>query len=267
QEHKPYELIPGTTDKVYQQGLDEMVKCLENQAKALPEVVEQIGRSFSEIPIVNGKRKPVIAVLGEIFMRDNPYCSAFLVDRLEKFGAETWIAGLAEWLSYSTIRYTRDSRWKSDYKGFLRSKLQEYIQNKSAWKITKPVHHMFDNDLELTVHEMLEACGPYIHRYYDGDPAPNLGTSTILTNRGISGIANIEPFTCMPGTVVSSLSRSFRADHRNIPMVMIAYDGQEDASIDLRLQAFMHQAYQYAGQHGLMDASRVVHKGSGSGER
>ena len=264
QEHKPYELIPGTTNKVYQQGLDKIVKCMENGAKTLPEVVEQVGTSFSEISIVNGKRKPVIAVLGEIFMRDNPYCSAFLVDRLEKFGAETWIAGLAEWLSYSTIRYTRDSRWKGDYKGLLRSKLQEYMQQRSAWQITKPVHHFFDTDLELTVHEMLSACGPYIHRHYDGDPAPNLGTSAILANRGISGIANIEPFTCMPGTVVSSLSRSFRTDHRNIPMVMISYDGQEDASIDLRLQAFMHQAYQYAEQHGLMDANRVVHKGGES---
>lgn len=260
QEHKPYELIPGNTDKVYRRGLEEIVKCMENGAKGLPAVVEQVGRSFSQIPISNGKRKPVIAVMGEIFMRDNPYCSGFLVDRLEKFGAETWIAGFAEWLAYSTIRYTRDSKWKGDYKGILQSKLQEYMQNRSAWKITKPVHHMFDNNLEVSVREMLDACGPYIHRHYDGDPAPNLGTCATLAKRGISGIANIEPFTCMPGTVVASVGGSFKQDHNNIPMVVIAYDGQEDTSIELRLQAFMHQAYQYADQHKLTDKSRVIHK-------
>jgi predicted CoA-substrate-specific enzyme activase len=260
QEHKPYELVAGNTDQVYKRGLDQIVKCMENGAKDLPAIVEQIGKSFAEIPISNGMRKPVIAVMGEIFMRDNPLCSAFLVDRLEKFGAETWIAGFAEWLTYSTIRYTRDSKWKGDYKGILQSKLQEYMQNQSAWKITKPVHHMFDNNLEVTVREMLDACGPYVHRHYDGDPAPNLGTSSVLAQRGISGIANIEPFTCMPGTVVSSVGGSFREDHNNIPTVVISYDGQEDTSIELRLQAFMHQAYQYAGMHGLMDKSRVVHQ-------
>lgn len=251
QEHKPYELIPGNTEKVYRQGLEQVVKCMENGAKGLPDVVESIGKTFREIPISDGKRKPVVAVLGEIFMRDNPFCSANLVERLEKFGAETWIAGFAEWLTYSTIRYTRDSRWKRDYKGILQSKIQEFMQTRSANKIIKPVHHMFDTNLEVTVREMLEACGPYVHRHYDGDPAPNLGTSVILAGRGISGIANIEPFTCMPGTIVSSVAGSFRRDHNNIPVVIISYDGQEDASIELRLQAFMHQACQFRDRHGL----------------
>ena len=66
--------------------------------------------------------------MGEIFMRDNDFCSGHLVSRLEKFGAETWIAPFAEWLSYSTIRYTRDSKWKGDFKGVVKSKLQEYFQ-------------------------------------------------------------------------------------------------------------------------------------------
>ena len=54
------------------------------------------------------------------------------------------------------------------------------------------------------------------------------------------------PFTCMPGTLVSSLTNDFRKDHNNIPWETIAYDGQEDTSIDTRLQAFMHQVKEYA---------------------
>jgi len=260
QEHKPYELIPGNTDQVYQHGLDQLIQCAENGAKDIPETLERIGRSFMEIPLSNGKRKPVVAVLGEIFMRDNPFCSAYLVDRLEKFGAETWIAGLSEWLVYSTIRYTRDSKWKGDYGGILKSKIQELTQNMSARKIIKPVQEMFDHHLEVSVMEMLESCGPYVHRHYDGDPAPNLGTSVALAKRGISGIANIEPFTCMPGTLVTSLSDSFRADHGNIPMVGIAYDGQEDASIELRLQAFMHQAYQFRDEKGFTHFNKHLNR-------
>jgi len=49
----------------------------------------------------------------------------------------------------------------------------------------------------------------------------------------------------MPGTLVNSLGGSFRQDHNNIPMIHISYDGQEDTNIDMRLQAFMHQAHRF----------------------
>jgi predicted nucleotide-binding protein (sugar kinase/HSP70/actin superfamily) len=251
QEHKPYELIPGNTDKVYQEGLDRVVKCMENEGKDLAPTLESIGKSFAEIPIANGERKPVIAVLGEVFMRDNPFCSANMVDRLEKFGGETLIAGFAQFLVYFTIRYLRDSRWKGDYRGIFKSRIQEFSQTISERKLNRAIKDMYDSNLDITVNEMLDACGKYIHRHYDGDPAVNLGSSKLLVEKGVSGLANIIPFTCMPGTIVESVSEPFREDHNHIPIVHIAYDGQEDASIELRLQAFMHQAYQYRDQHNL----------------
>jgi len=255
QERTPYELIPGTTEEVYKQSLNDLVSCMENGGDTLTDTLAGIAYAFTQIPLSNGKRKPVIAVVGEIFMRDNDFCSAHLVRRLEKFGAETWIAPFAEWLSYSTIRYTRDSKWKGDFKGVVKSRLQEYFQERTASKIIKPFHGLFDEDKEVAVKDMLNACGPYVHKHYDGDPALNLGTSAILADKGISGIANILPFTCMPGTLVASVSDQLRKDKGNIPYVSIAYDGQEDASIDLRLQAFMHQAYQFAEEKGLTDPS------------
>jgi len=252
QERKPYELVPGNTEEVYQQALRELVRSIENRADDLTETLAGIAYSFTQIPLSNGRRKPVVAIVGEIFMRDNDFCSGHLVSRLEKFGAETWIAPFAEWLSYSTIRYTRDSKWKGDFKGIIKSRLQEYFQDSISRKIAKPFHGLFDEDKEVAVKDMLNACGPYVHRHYDGDPALNLGTSAILADKGISGIANILPFTCMPGTLVASVSDQLRKDKGGIPYVNIAYDGQEDASIELRLQAFMHQARQYADEKGLM---------------
>ncbi|MEN8204026.1 MAG: acyl-CoA dehydratase activase [Bacteroidota bacterium] len=251
QERKPYEAIPGNTEKVYQHALSDLVKCFENGADSLTDTLAGIAYAFTQIPLSNGKRKPVVAIVGEVFMRDNDFCSGHLISRLEKFGAETWIAPFAEWIAYSTIRYTRDSRWKGDFKGVIKSKLQEYFQEVTAKKITRQFHGLFDEDKEVAVKDMLNACGPYVHRHYDGDPALNLGTSAILADKGISGIANILPFTCMPGTLVASVSDQLRKDKGNIPYVNIAYDGQEDASIELRLQAFMHQATQYAEEKGL----------------
>jgi len=255
QERKPYEVVQGNTEKVYQQALADLVRCMENGGNDLTDTLARIAHAFTQIPLANGKRKPVVAVVGEIFMRDNDFCSGHLVSRLEKFGAETWIAPFAEWLAYSTIRYTRDSKWKGDFKGVVKSRLQEYFQEATAKKIARQFHGLFDEDKEVAVKDMLNACGPYVHRHYDGDPALNLGTSAILADKGISGIANILPFTCMPGTLVASVSDQLRKDKDNIPHVSIAYDGQEDASIELRLQAFMHQARQYAEDKRLTESA------------
>ena len=259
QERKPYEAIPGNTEKVYQHALSDLMRCMENGGDTLTDTLAGIAHLFTQIPLNNGKRKPVVAIVGEIFMRDNDFCSAHLVSRLEKFGAETWIAPFAEWLSYSTIRYTRDAKWKGDFKNVVKSKMQEFFQEVSARKIVRPFHGLFDEDKEVSVKDMLNACGPYVHRHYDGDPALNLGTSAILVDKGISGIANIMPFTCMPGTLVASVSDQLRKDKGNIPYVNIAYDGQEDSSIELRLQAFMHQATQYAEEKGLTKVTEKVH--------
>ncbi|MCF6342716.1 MAG: acyl-CoA dehydratase activase-related protein, partial [Bacteroidales bacterium] len=250
QERKPYELFPGSTDKVYKEALDNVVRSLETGAKDLEEVLHRAALSFDSIPFSNGERKPVIVVLGEIFMRDNPFCSGFLVERLEKFGAETFIAPFAEWISYSTYRYTRDSLWKGDYKGVVKSKIQEFSQNISAGKLHKAVNGFFDKEKDIGVKDMLNNCGEYIHKHYDGDPALNLGSSVRLAQENVSGIVNILPFTCMPGTLVAAVSHKFKKDNNEIPHVSIAYDGQEDTSIELRLQAFMHQAREYGKRRG-----------------
>jgi predicted nucleotide-binding protein (sugar kinase/HSP70/actin superfamily) len=246
----PYEIAPGSTETVYQRALRAVVSCVERGADDLTTVLHDAAREFDTIALAGGLRKPVISVVGEIFMRDNAFCSGFLVKRLEAFGAETVIAPFAEWLSYSTYRYTRDSRWKGDYRGVLKSKLQEFTQDLTANQLRRAVHGMYDEEREVELHQMLDSCAPYIHRHYDGDPALNLGSSVALAGTGISGIANILPFTCMPGTIVACVSDQFKRDHDNIPYVSIAYDGQQDSSIDLRLQAFMHQAQEFGAQKG-----------------
>jgi predicted nucleotide-binding protein (sugar kinase/HSP70/actin superfamily) len=111
----------------------------------------------------------------------------------------------------------------------------------------KTVEDLVNLEREVSIETMLDRCGPYIHRDYDGDPALALGTASALFETGIAGVANILPFTCMPGTIISAVAPSFRRDHGNIPWINIDYDGQDRGSLDTRLQAFVHQAREYVG--------------------
>jgi predicted nucleotide-binding protein (sugar kinase/HSP70/actin superfamily) len=94
--------------------------------------------------------------------------------------------------------------------------------------------------------DMLEACNPYVHKDYDGDPPLALGTVANLVPKGIAGVANILPFTCMPGTLITAVSEMFRHDHNSIPWINIAYDGQDTVTLETRLQAFAYQVKEYA---------------------
>lgn len=250
QERRPYEIAEGQTDNIYKKYLDLAIKSCENGAKDIVDVMAAAAKEFSEIPIKNGFRKPIIAVVGEIFMRDNPFCSAFLVNRLENLGAETLMAPFGEWIYYSTYRYWRDSIWKRDFKGLFKSKVQEISQNIVARKMNNAVKDVAEMEREVHINEILENCAPYIHKDYDGDPPLAIGTASLLTETNISGIVHILPFTCMPGTINCAISNDFRKNHKNIPWENIAYDGQEDTSIETRLQAFMHQANEFAKMHG-----------------
>ncbi|MFH1320363.1 MAG: acyl-CoA dehydratase activase [Bacteroidota bacterium] len=246
QERRPYEVVKGETDRVYQHWLQEVISSVERGTKDLAEVLKQAAKAFKGIKVANGIRKPVVSIVGEIFMRDNPYCSGFLVQKLEEMGAETLIAPFAEWISYSTYRYTRDSIWKRDIKGLFKSKTQQFSQSVSAKKYHNAIGDAAELEREIPVKEMLDLCGPYVHKDYDGDPAIAIGSAAGLTNTGISGIVNILPFSCLPGTLIESVSHVFRKDHDNIPWENIAYDGQDDTGIETRLEAFMHQAREYA---------------------
>lgn len=245
QQYRPYEKVKGATDIVYYQSLDNIVKSIENNAKGLVDVLENAGKNFEAIERLNIPRKPIISIVGEIFMRDNKFCSGNIVGRLEALGAETLMSPFSEWFVYSTYRYMRDSKWKGDYMGIFKSKIQEYSQHASYKKLLHAVDELVDTEKDIPLEVMLELTAPYVHKDYDGDPVMAIGTASALVKKGASGICNVLPFTCMPGTLICSISDSFRKDHNNIPWVDFAYDGQDDASIDTRLQAFMHQVKEY----------------------
>ncbi|MBU8891718.1 MAG: hypothetical protein KOO66_03015 [Bacteroidales bacterium] len=257
QERRPYEALKGQTNEIYQYWLGQVIKSLEKGSKGLPDVLENAGKAFSEIPISNGKRRPVIAILGETFMRDNPFCNGFIVDKIEALGAETIMAPFAEWLVYSSYRYWRDSIWKGDIKGMFKSKLQQYIQHSTGKVLNDSVRCYVEMNREISLKSTIKHSAPYVHKDYDGDPVVALGTAAGLFETNISGIIYIMPFTCMPGTLVASLTNDFRKDHNNIPWETIAYDGQEDTSIDTRLQAFMHQVKEYAQLNNIPETMHI----------
>jgi len=245
-ETRPYEVNKGDSDILYEESLKKLENCIEKGSKGLHKILTGIVSDFLAIKMDKSQRKPVVAVIGEIFMRDNAGCNGNIANRLEDFGVEVVVGPFSEWIYYSTYRFTRDSRWKNDKKGIIKSKVQEFGQDVIASSLLRGIKKFTDQEKDVSLHEMLKLCNPYVSEFYDGDPPIAMGTSVALAQRGVSGIAAILPFTCMPGTLIAAVSDSFRKDHSNIPFINLAYDGQDTVSLDTKLQAFVFQVKDYA---------------------
>jgi len=249
--HEPYEAAKGETERVYQRHLERLVAVLEAGGRHTAEALREAVRDFRTIRLSSGPQKPVVAIMGEIFMRDNPFCSGFLARRLQELGAQTLTAPTREWVACASLRYVQESLWRRDYPEAMKAAVQCFFQRRIDHRLEDAVHGAVDPLRLLDVREVLRLCGSYIHRDYVGDPALAFGAASALARTGISGVAYLLPFTCLPGTIVASISGSFRRDHGDLPWVDIAYDGQAEAGIDTRLQAFMHQATEFCRAHGL----------------
>jgi predicted CoA-substrate-specific enzyme activase len=245
-ETRPYEINRGDSDKLYQDSLSRLERCIENGSSGLHKTLVGIASDFMAVKVDKSHRKPVVSLVGEIFMRDNAACNGNISNRLEDLGIEVLVAPFSEWISYSTYRFTRDSRWKNDKKGILKSKIQGIGQDAIASSLLRGIEKFIDHEKDVSLYDMLNLCNKYVNEFYDGDPPVAIGTSIALTKRGVSGIAAILPFTCMPGTLIASVSDTFRKDHNNIPFINVAYDGQDSVSLDTRLQAFAFQVKEFA---------------------
>lgn len=245
-EIRPYELNQGDTEAVYQTAMKKVEKCIENNSRGLRPLLVSIANDFMAIRVDRSLRRPVVAVLGEIYMRDNAGCNGNIANRLEALGAEVVIGPFSEWITYSTHRFSRDSRWKNDTMGLIKSKIQGIGQEVIVDYLLRGINKLTDTTKDVSLHEILKLSNRYVSEFYDGDPPIAMGTSAALAQRGVSGIAAILPFTCMPGTLVASVSDSFRKDNNNIPFINIPYDGQDTVSLETRLQAFMFQVREYS---------------------
>jgi len=244
-ETRPYEHIPGQTDRVYQECLRLISQNLEGRKASILKTMRVVRHKFSEIPLDRRVRKPIIGVVGEIYIRSNRFTNNNLVRKIEALGGEAWVAPICEWIFYTNYQYLARSRDLGQRFEALKARLKNQIQVWMEHMLARPFHHMLLNAEEPSTKKVLEYSAPYMHPSFGGEAILSVGKAIDYIKRGASGIINTMPFTCMPGLVVTAISKKFREDFHNIPWLNIAYDGQEENTAMTRLEAFMHQAREY----------------------
>ncbi len=244
-EIRPYEVEEGQTDRVYWECLEKLTQVAEQQGDYMEKAAE-IRRRLEAVPTRRDGRRPLIGVVGEIYVRSNEFSNNFLVRRLEKLGAQVVMPTLQEWLNY-TAQERREICWEN---GRLLALLKEWFGELVARWDERRIARIFEGAIEHMPREarsteVVELGSRYIDPSIKGEAILSMGRAVEYVHEGLNGVVNVSPFGCMPGALVTGLMERFRKEHDGVPVLNLAFDGVDQSTDDTLLEAFVHQARQH----------------------
>ncbi|MGA1867108.1 MAG: acyl-CoA dehydratase activase [bacterium] len=247
-ETRPYEYTSGETDKIYKESLSMVCQAIKER-RPLEPVMGEIGRKFETIKVDGKQRRPIIGIVGEIYVRSNPFSNDYLVHQIEKLGGEVWVPSVTEWFFYTNYTNKRRNFSDREYIKYLILSMIDLLQKYKENKLTATFAQYLKQPHELSVEKILNKSQPYLHESFEGEAILSVGKAVDFREKGVDGIINIMPFTCMPGNITTALLKKFCDQHEAFPCLNISYDGLEQTNMRTRLEAFMYQASQLRALH------------------
>ena len=253
---RPYETSKGDTEEAYEKSLDEVCAVLEKQdisnkerLAGLVETFKAVRGRFRSVPAKYDPEFPLIGIVGEIFCRHNSFSNEDIVKVIEGCGAETWLAGIGEWVWYTNHGQLAELRknGKSFSTAMLAAKLKNYIQRKDEHALVSVFHEELEGyeepeDIEI----LLENSRPYLPHYGClGEMVLSIGGAIYLYEKGADGVADISPFTCMNGIASEAVFPHVSIDHESLPVRTFYFDGtQSDLERDVGIFIELARNYQ-----------------------
>lgn len=244
---RPYEQEEGKTDEVYERSLEKITKGItQNGTRGLIEALGEVVKKFAAIE-TGPRNRPLVGVVGEIYVRANELCNSNLAHMIEKLGGEVRVGPMAEWFYYTNTKKKQDGFRDRDFKKFLKGWAKDLVQHYGENRVKRKfVDHLDELDLEEpSIAELADNSHPYIPENYRGEPVLEIGKAIDYAKRGADGVITVTPFGCMPGAMIIAVSDLVKKDNENIPWLNLTFDAQRSTNIRTRLEPFIFQARKY----------------------
>jgi len=230
---RPYELRKGDADRIFERCLQDLEKRFESGGP-LKGSVQKVAQAFEEVTR-RAEKRPIVGIVGEIYIRSNPFCNEELVRVLEAMGCEAWLVPTLEWMLYST----QMQRWnfkvrKGDVWPWVKASIRNHIMERSEDRFYQEAIPFLEDRLEPSVAEVLKEGEKEIPINFQGEAILTVGRASLFQKDGVGAIVNCLPFGCMPGNLASALLQSFQ-DRFGVPVMNVTYDGKGGVNDSLGL--------------------------------
>lgn len=241
---RPYEAVPGESDEVFERCVQRVCSVIESGDDVV-DALKDCARDFRGVKVDKSRSKPLVGLVGEIFVRHNHAANDNVATRLEELGLEVELASVCEWIFYTNYIRRRSSFAEKNFSDLLSTTTKDAVQRFDENRLGKPFRKLLRHTIEPPTKLLMDLGTPYIRDSFEGEALLTVAKSVEIHKEGGAGIVNVMPFTCMPGTISSIILKKVHEEHDLIPVLNIAFDGQEDATLETRLEAFSHQVHQY----------------------
>lgn len=254
---RPYERKEGTTDALYWECVEDATETLSNTDHRHKEkfadllaCMKRCRERFRGIDADYSKKRLLIGVAGEIYCRLNTFSNEDMVRKIEQHGGEAWVSDIAEWVLYVNQWEMEEFRvhGKRLSKEMLVAKLSDKVQRKEEHQIA----HFFEDHLvgweepqDLWA-DVLNKAEPYIPPHAAlGEMVLNIGKSVYMHGKGVDGVVDISPFSCMNGIVSEAIYPKMTRDLDGMPIRAFYFDGTT-TDLDNDVSIFMELAAHYS---------------------
>jgi len=253
---RPYESKAGESDKVYARSIERLAEVLEQPGPKTSVLIPKLAHAlracrddFRAVPARYTKGKPLIGVVGEIFCRLNKFSNSDAVRKIEEHGGEAWLGDVSEWVWYTnwsqkSLLRREGRRWSLD---MLAAVVKNAVQRHDEHKLLSALKGEFEGYEEPRdiYRDVLKPGWPYLPADGAlGEMALSVGKSIYLYNKGIDGIVDISPFSCMNGIVSEAVYHALSRDHDQIPIRNFYFDATS-SNIERDLDIFMELSCGY----------------------
>ncbi len=267
---RPYERRPGLTDDFIERSMRLAAGAFEthgaeNCFTKILDMLEKIMEEGKSIVDPAVPPKPLVGIVGEIYLRSHDQANQNLISTLERHGAEVVNASIAEWINYTSYNRMRDAKidFRLNLKMLRLRSMMEALKKIAAFGRDFYYQQFKQKQMYKRVGSLIDIAEDHRVAYLEKilneeDPFSfDVGTEACLSisgmmayaGSGFNGVVNVYPFTCMPGTVTLSIAKPLMGRCR-VPYLDTPYDVGLQPGREAAVRAFMFQVFQHFKRNG-----------------
>lgn len=216
QEVEAVETRPGAAEEIYDRYFRLLVRTTELAASRLSAIDATwelargrlfglkplLARATAELAALRGPNEvPTVLVVGEIYVRCDPFANGFVMAELQRRGLRALLAPFHEWLDYSDAITRRDEKDDLTLGDRVASRVQHRIQQ----VLQRCVGDALDRPPPPPLPQVLRGIAPYLRPELNGEAVLTLGTPLEeWRRRQIDAVLSVGPLECMPNKIAEA---------------------------------------------------------------
>jgi predicted nucleotide-binding protein (sugar kinase/HSP70/actin superfamily) len=222
---RPYEVIPGETDRVMAKALDIINRAFATDGSKEQALAEAIPL-FEQIKTMDVGTRPKVAIFGDLYARDNDVMNQNLVHYIEAHGGEVITTPYYKYVKIVAGSYFKKWFKEGKYLSLISNKALLVAMNtmeKRYYPYFEPVLKESDLKIAAPCEEVLTQYG--IQSEHTGESMDNiLKIHHILQEHpDLALLVQTTPAFCCPGLITEAMAARLEAT-TGVPIVSITYD-------------------------------------------